>query len=196
MCDGWDRYPRIEAETATPMEYHLTREASMNLPELQTLLDYHFWSRDRILDAVEHVPGDQLTRNVGNSFPSIRDTLVHLYSADWVWCSRWEGDAPTAMLSADDFPDVAAIRAAWTAHEPRVRLVVERLGEDGIQQPFAYRAMNGQLQAQIFWHQCQHLVNHGSYHRGQVTTMLRQLGHEPPRSMDLIAFYRQRQSPA
>ena len=38
----------------------------------------------------------------------------------------------------------------------------------------------------------QHVVNHGSYHRGQVTTMLRQLGAQPPKSQDLITFYRER----
>ena len=167
----------------------------MTLTELQTLLEYHYWARDRLLDAVEALSPEQLTRNLGNSFPSIRDTLVHLYSADWVWCSRWEGESPSRMLSPDDFPDVAAIRAAWTAHERRVRSVVERLGEDGIQKAVDYRAMNGQLQTQVFWHQCQHVVNHGSYHRGQITTMLRQLGEDPPKSMDLIAFYRERQAP-
>ena len=36
----------------------------------------------------------------------------------------------------------------------------------------------------------QHVVNHGSYHRGQVTTMLRQLGAEPAKGMDMIAYYR------
>ncbi len=38
----------------------------------------------------------------------------------------------------------------------------------------------------------QHVVNHGTYHRGQIVTMLRQLGAAPPQSMDLIAFYRAR----
>jgi uncharacterized damage-inducible protein DinB len=165
----------------------------MNLSELHTLLDYHHWSRDRLLDAAERLSREQFTINLGSSFGSIRDTLVHLYSADWIWCSRWEGESPAAMLPAEDFPDLASIRAAWTAHEGRVRSVVDRLGEVGIQQPLEYRAMNGQLQSQVFWHQCQHLVNHGSYHRGQVTTMLRQLGMPPAKSMDLITFYRERQ---
>ena len=44
----------------------------------------------------------------------------------------------------------------------------------------------------VFWEMLQHVVNHASYHRGQVTTMLRQLGAEPPPSQDLIAFYRER----
>jgi uncharacterized damage-inducible protein DinB len=168
----------------------------MNLSELHTLLDYHYWARDRLLDAVDHLSSEQFTKSLGNSFPSIRDTLVHLYSADWIWCSRWEGESPTAMLKAEDFSDVASIRAAWRAHERRVRSVLDRLGEAGIQQPLEYRGTNGQLQAHVFWQQCQHLVNHGSYHRGQVTTMLRQLGMTPAKSMDLIAFYRERQAHA
>ena len=56
--------------------------------------------------------------------------------------------------------------------------------------------MNGQPQAQPFWQMLQHLVNHGSYHRGQVTTMMRQLGQAPPQGMDLITFYRERNAAA
>jgi uncharacterized damage-inducible protein DinB len=166
----------------------------MNLQELHALLDYHYWARDRLLDAVERVPLDAFTRPLGSSFSSIRDTLVHLYSADWIWCSRWEGESPAAMLSPESFADVAAIRSAWTAHERRVRSVVDKLGEDGIQRPLEYRMLTGQPQVQVFWQQCQHVVNHGSYHRGQVTTMLRQIGAAPPTSLDLIAFYRERAS--
>ena len=57
---------------------------------------------------------------------------------------------------------------------------------------FEYRLFTGQVGAQPFWQMLQHVVNHGSYHRGQVTTMLRQLEAAPPRAMDLIAFYRER----
>jgi uncharacterized damage-inducible protein DinB len=168
----------------------------MNLHDVREQLDYHYWARDRLLDSVEPLSTEQFTRNLGNSFPSIRDTVVHLVSADWVWCSRWEGETPAAMLSPDAFADVPAIRDAWTDLERRVRLVVERLGEVGIQQPLDYRTMTGQPYAHVFWQMCQHMVNHGSYHRGQVTTMLRQIGASPAKSMDLIAFYRERQAPA
>ena len=41
-----------------------------------------------------------------------------------------------------------------------------------------------------------HVVNHASYHRGQVTTMLRQIGAAPPKGMDMIAFFRVRAQPA
>jgi uncharacterized damage-inducible protein DinB len=72
-----------------------------------------------------------------------------------------------------------AIRTAWTDEERRIRAVVDRLGPAGIALPLEYRGFDGRPQAQIFWHMLQHLVNHGSYHRGQVTTMLRQVGAAP-----------------
>ena len=164
----------------------------MNLQELRALVDYHYWARDRLLDAAGRLSAEQLTRNLGNSFPSIRDTLVHLYGAERIWCARWVGESPQSMPNADDFPDLARIRAAWAEEEQKVRAVLEGLGEQGVGQPITYRTMNGEPQAQPFWHMLQHLVNHGSYHRGQVTTMMRQLGVAPPKGTDLIAFYRER----
>jgi len=164
----------------------------MDFHTLQTLLDYHYWARDRVLDAAERLTPEQLTRDLGNSFPSVRDTLVHLFSADWVWCARWEGESPQDVLDPTTFPDVASIRAAWKEHEQKVRGILAQLGENGITRAIEYRGWNGQAQAQPFWQMLQHVVNHGSYHRGQVTTLLRQMGAAPPKSVDLMAFYRER----
>ena len=57
--------------------------------------------------------------------------------------------------------------------------------------PFEYRSFDGTLQQQPFSQMLQHVVNHGSYQRGQVTMMLRQLGVAPAKQMDLVAFYRE-----
>jgi uncharacterized damage-inducible protein DinB len=168
----------------------------MTFAELHTLLEYHYWARDRLLAAIEQLSREQLTANRGNSFPSIFDTMVHLYGADWIWLSRWEGTSPTALPASSEFADLAALRAVWTDNEARLRALVERLGDEGIQRPITYRGWDGREQAQIFWQMFQHLVNHGSYHRGQVTTMLRQIDVAPPKSMDLIAFYRERAAAA
>lgn len=164
----------------------------MNLQDLQTLLDYHYWARDRVLEAAAALTPEQLTRDQGSSFKSIRDTLAHIYAAEYAWCSRWQGKSPTALLAPDAFPDVAALRTAWRDLEARVRGVLEGLGESGIARVIEYKMMNGDARQSIFWHMLQHVVNHASYHRGQVTTMIRQLGATPPQSMDLITFYRTR----
>ena len=163
----------------------------MTYQDLQTLVDYHYWARDRVLEAVEPLSLEQFTRELGNSFPSVRDTVAHLYGADWIWCARWDGESPDALPDPAQFATLAAVRLVWTEHEGKVRAALERHGEAGIDRLVEY-TRNGQRQAQPFWQTLQHLVNHGSYHRGQVTTMLRQLGAAPPQSVDLIAFYRER----
>ena len=162
----------------------------MNIQDLRTLLDYHYWARDRLLDAIEPLTPEQLTRDLGSSFPSIRETVVHIYAAEVAWHSRWQGQSPTALMTSDGFPDVAAVRHAWTAHEGTMRAFVEQLGEEGISRVFEFKLLSGAAGSSPFWQMLQHIVNHASYHRGQVTTMLRQLGAAPAKSMDMIAFYR------
>jgi uncharacterized damage-inducible protein DinB len=115
-----------------------------------------------------------------------------MVGAEWVWCERWHGTSPTALPPAERFPDAASLRAAWAENERRVRAFVASLGEDGIGRACAYRSTNGTPATSTFGDMLQHVVNHASYHRGQVTTLLRQLGAPPPRSMDLIAFSRER----
>jgi len=165
----------------------------MTLRDLQALLDFHYWARNRVLEAAQSLTPEQFVRPLGNSFESVRDTLAHTYGADWIWYSRWVGDSPTGLPKADQFADLASLRTAWDAVEENTRALVSRLGESGIQRPIEYKAMDGRVFSEVFWRMAQHVVNHGSYHRGQVTTLLRQLGVPPPRSTDLIAYYRERQ---
>lgn len=164
----------------------------MNLGNLRLLLDYHYWARDRLLDAVGALTPEQFTRDMGSSFRSVRDTLAHLYAAEWAWYSRWQGLSPTALLPAEQFVDVESFRQRWAEHEAKMRAFLDSIGEAGIDKVFEYKLLNGQPGATVFWQMLQHVVNHGSYHRGQVTTMLRQLGAAPAKSMDLVAFYRER----
>ena len=65
----------------------------MNLAYLQTLLDYHYWARDIVLDAINDVPREKFTAPVESSFKSLRDTVAHMYAADFVWYARWMGHA-------------------------------------------------------------------------------------------------------
>jgi len=164
----------------------------MTRDELTLLLDYHYWTRDRVLAAVARLTTEQYTRELVSSFRSVRDTLVHTYSADWIWYQRWHGQSPTAPVPFDRFPDVESLRDAWVNLEHEVRAHVASRDEAGLSAVVEYRLLNGTPGATPFWQMLQHVVNHGSYHRGQVTTLLRQLGAAPPEPLDLIAFYRQR----
>ena len=164
----------------------------MNLGDLRTLLDYHYWARDRMFDALDALTPDQATRSLGGSFSSIHDTVAHLYAAEVIWYARWQGDSPAALLTGAAFPDLATARRAWAEHELKMRAFLEELGEAGLTRVFAFKMLTGQPASSPFWQMLQHIVNHASYHRGQVTNMLRQLGAQPAKSLDMIAFYRTR----
>jgi uncharacterized damage-inducible protein DinB len=164
----------------------------MTLGDLETLVDYHYWARDRMLDALDQLTPDEWRQDLGSSFKSVHETVAHIYAAEWAWYQRWQRQSPTALYGADKLPDLPTVRRAWADHEAKVRAFLASLGEEGINRIFDYRLLNGAEGSTPFWQMLQHVVNHASYHRGQVTTMLRQLGANPPKSMDLIAFYRTR----
>jgi|SRR6185295_4885490 len=164
----------------------------MNLAYLQTLLDYHYWARDIILDAVNDVPRETFTAPVNSSFGSLRDTVAHIYAADWIWFQRWTGQAPKGLIAYDQFPDATSIRTAWKDLESSTRQLVDNLGEVGVNKAYSYSLLSGAPDTAPFWEMLVHVVNHGTYHRGQVTTLMRQLGEKPPKPTDMIAFFRTR----
>ena len=163
----------------------------MNLQDTQRLIAFHYWARNRMLDAVDLLSQEQFTRELAGSFGSIRDTVVHALSADCVWLSRWKGAPLAGMIDPKNFPDVGAVRRAWSEQEASLRSFFDRLNEEDIQKVIAYRTFAGIESQAVLWQMLQHMVNHASYHRGQVTTLIRQLGATPPKSTDLITFYRE-----
>lgn len=160
--------------------------------ELRTLVDYHYWARDRVLAAIEPLDAEQFVRDLKSSFPSVRDTLAHLHGAEWVWLSRCDGVSPMQHLTPDRFGDLKAVRAAWSDSEAGLRRLVQDLDDESAGRVVEYRLFNGQTGKTRIAELVQHLVNHGSYHRGQLATMLRQLGAAPAQSTDLMTFYRER----
>jgi uncharacterized damage-inducible protein DinB len=127
---------------------------------------------------------------MGNSFASIRETLNHIYYAEWIWYSRWNGVSPTSFPK-DDLPDLATLRARWSDLQRNVRAFLSAAGDTGLTRVIEYRLMSGKEGASPLWQMVAHVVNHATYHRGQVTTLLRQLGAAPPQSTDMITFFRE-----
>jgi uncharacterized damage-inducible protein DinB len=168
----------------------------MTLNDLHALLDYNYWARDRLLDAVSALTLEQFTRPLGSSFSSVRDTVAHICDAESIWLARWNGQQPSGFQPPSRIADVAAARSEWAQLEAGTRSVLNSLPAESVERPFEYKDMRGNPRSDVFSQMLQHLVNHGTYHRGQVTTLLRQLGAQPPKSMDLIAFYREKQAPA
>src|SRR5258708_10217392 len=83
----------------------------MVTPELlRFLFQYNLWADLRTLDACSALTNGQFTQNITSSFCSVRDTVAHLYGAEWVWNERIHGNSPTALFPANTFPDLASVR--------------------------------------------------------------------------------------
>jgi uncharacterized damage-inducible protein DinB len=162
----------------------------VNVEDCRVLFSYNSWANRRILDACSALNDEQFTRDLKSSFGSVRDTLVHASSGEWVWIERWHGRTPAEFPKAVDYPTVESVRRRFTEIDRDLVDWVASLTDGELQQPLAYRTMAGEAQAQPLWQLLQHVANHGTYHRGQVATMLRQLGTKAV-STDLIAYYRE-----
>lgn len=164
------------------------------IEEFRELYAFNRWANQRILEAVAALSTEQLVRDMGSSFPSIRATLVHIMSAEWAWLSRWNGVSPSAMPDEWKALDLAALDRQWAELDDRLQGFVRRLGGPGLDRLVSYRNLAGDPFTTPLSQMLRHVVNHSTYHRGQVTTMLRQMGASAP-ATDLIAFYRSRPGP-
>jgi uncharacterized damage-inducible protein DinB len=162
----------------------------MDAADFRVLFDYNAWANRRVLDACAPLTPDQFLQDMKSSFPSVRDTLAHLYGAEFVWLERWNSRAPAKLPAAADFPDFESVRAALTKLDRDLITFVGGLSPETLARNLDYKLMNGTPQSGPLAPMLQHVANHGSYHRGQVTTLLRQLGAKAA-STDLILYHRE-----
>jgi uncharacterized damage-inducible protein DinB len=168
----------------------------MVTPELiRTLFEFNQWANRRTLDSCAALTSEQFTRTLGSSFGSVRDTLVHIYGAEWIWNERFQGRTPAGLPQAEQLPDLASVRSKLEEMDQYFLDYVSHLTQQDLDRVVHYKTAGGKEFSNPLWQSLQHLTNHGTYHRGQVVTMLRQLGSKPV-STDMIGFYREQAAAA
>jgi len=168
----------------------------MVTPELiRFLYQYNQWADRRLLDACAGLSNEQFSRNLGSSFGSVRDTLVHLYGAEWVWNERFQGRSPSSLPGASTLTDLASVRAKLEEMDAYYIDFVSKLSQQDLDRVIRYKSFAGDEFSNPLWQSLHQVSNHASYHRGQVVTLLRQLGAKPV-STDLIGFYREQAAAA
>lgn len=163
----------------------------MTPEEMCLLYDYNAWANRRALDAASALTKEQFTKPLGSSFASVRDTLAHICGAEWVWLERFQGRSPASLPDSAQYDDVGSLREKWAEQEARLLAFVGKLTQEDLNRVMEYKTLKFGVYRNPLWQSMQHLVNHGTYHRGQITTLLRQLGAQPILT-DLMHFYRER----
>jgi uncharacterized damage-inducible protein DinB len=145
---------------------------------IRTLYAYNAWANRRVLDTASMLPLAQYLANQDNT-GSIRDTLVHTASAEWLWLERWQGRSPRALWQAEDFPDVGTLRDRWLPVEQATRDYVSSLTDSDLARVVAYENFQGETWAYPLWQQLLHQVNHSTQHRSEAALALTRLGSSP-----------------
>jgi uncharacterized damage-inducible protein DinB len=163
--------------------------------EIRMLFDYNDWANRRSLEAAGQLSDEQFTKPLGSSFSSVRDTLAHICGAESVWLERCLGRTPASLPTGDELQTVAALRQHWAPQAEQLLAFVYGLTQADLDRVMEYKTFKFGVYQNPLWQSLQHVANHGSYHRGQVCTLLRQLGATPILT-DLMHYYRERAAAA
>jgi uncharacterized damage-inducible protein DinB len=159
---------------------------TMTKDDIQLLYEYDRWANNRVLHAVSTLSVEEFTRDLGGSFCSVRDTLVHIIGGEWIWLTIWKDPSPSsafvtdlwtrfgALFDPNAFPDVAAVQLRWAEVEREQVEFVNRVTNASLGRMVPVRTTQISLA-----HLMQHLANHSTYHRGQVALKMRQLAATP-----------------
>jgi uncharacterized damage-inducible protein DinB len=171
--------------------------------QFQVLARYNSWMNRRLYDVAGTLSDDERTRDLGAFFGSVHGTLNHLLLADRAWLYRFTRD-PAVGASRDANGSVIEIRSldqilyrefeTLRRERGRTDADTERwadaLDAVALGKPLTYRSMQqGRRYEQPLWCMVTHFFNHQTHHRGQVTTLLKQLGRDPGVT-DLAAMLR------
>ncbi len=153
---------------------------------LSDLLAYNRWANHQYLDVIARVSDEQFTRTLGGSFGSVRDTLVHLAWAEWLWAKRWQKSSPQVRAIPDQFPTVESIRVYLNDVEDAQTRVFAHGEADLRAVRIRYTNLKREEWEYTLEQMVYHLTMHSAYHRGQLATLLRQLDVVPPTTDYLV----------
>jgi uncharacterized damage-inducible protein DinB len=160
----------------------------MTVKDLETLYDYGYWADRKLFEVISRIPPEQFTQSVGGALGSIRNTFVHIMSAEWGWLERCGGPKRGPKLNANDYPTVESVRETWDKIEQYTRKFLSELTDDDIGRNAEYLNDKGEKRAMPLGELMQHAANHGTHHRGQVAMILRLLDHTPG-NFDILFYY-------
>ncbi|MGE5234159.1 MAG: DinB family protein [Acidobacteriota bacterium] len=160
----------------------------------RSLLAYTLWADAVQLRALEQVAAADLERETGASFGSLLATMAHILVAERKWLARFLGMPLDPEPELGQYADLPSLLAGFQEFSPELEYFMASLTEEQLAAEIAVPGEEGGAAALPLWQALAHLVNHGTYHRGQVTTLLRQLGYTPP-ATDLDTFFLARRRP-
>ncbi len=152
--------------------------------------EYNLWANTKLVDAINELAYEQQHEKIISSFGSIYKTLFHVWRAGHLWQERFQFGKNTAEPkdnfngSAKNIGDALLEQDKfWIEH-------VKESTENSLLKLITYKNLRGDEFSEPAYLILHHVFNHSTYHRGQLVTMLRQVGVEKIPGTDFIAWAR------
>lgn len=163
----------------------------MNKAYLLDLASYNIWANHKAMDWLQQINDAQWEQVVTSSFSSVRQTALHIASAEKIWIDFWTASATPVFISGTFTGSKEELIAIWEKASTGMKAFLVSYPETALMAPIAFRYPRGGEAQLPFAHTFSHIINHSTYHRGQLVTLLRQVGFTDLSSIDLATFYRQ-----
>ena len=155
------------------------------LDYVRALYEYNEWANGHVLAAASGLSEDELARELGASFGSVRGNLWHAIGAQGLWLGRFTGSRPAELPSLEAGLDT--IRQVYQTSHDGLRSFIASLTGDDLSGTISYVDTRGAAQERPLWQAMLHLANHGTHHRAETALLLTALG-VPPRQLDYVFF--------
>ncbi|MGJ7033581.1 DinB family protein [Niabella hirudinis] len=153
------------------------------------LAEFNRVSTGQVCSWLQQISDEQWQQPVVSSFNSIQHTVMHMINAEDAWLQRFKKEN-VIRLDQRFTGTRQELLELWQQTSQQLSDWVAGFDEAKLKTPFTYRRFNGQEYTSLYYQVIAHVVNHATYHRGQLVTLLRQVGFTAVQSTDLIGFYR------
>jgi len=116
----------------------------MDLATIGAMYRYNSWATARVLGVVSALSEADFTRDLKNSYGSIRDTLTHMVWAEWIWLERMKGVSPTTVFSPAEFPTVDSLRERFHAVAIERSAFLDDLSVERLSEVVEYKNLKGE----------------------------------------------------
>jgi uncharacterized damage-inducible protein DinB len=163
----------------------------LTMAQVLELFTYNAWANRKLFSALAALSAEDYKRDLKTSFGGVNGTVNHIVWAEELWLRRWQGAPPPAIAQGKDLDSLAAAQARWERIEDDRNRFFGGLNDASLASIVVVKASSGGEFRHSLREAVLHTSDHSTYHRGQIITMLRQLGRTPPNT-GLITFYRER----
>ena len=146
-----------------------------------TMAKYNHWMNQKIYTLCAEIPNAKRNEDLGAFFNSIDGTLNHILVADRIWLGRFTQTPFTAKLDQILYADFEPLRQERDRTDQEILTWSQQLSPEWLEAPFTYTTNTPPTKTvtRPAWLLVTHFFNHQTHHRGQLTTLLNQLGYDP-----------------